>query len=748
MKRFAAISLSLMMMITNVFADSLVSVKLNGEDVVFNNQEPTIVDGRTLIPLRSIFESIGYDIEWQADTKTAVLKSDTQTVTVTANADSFSVDGKEISLDTPAQIINGSMMLPLRAIGEASGLTVGWDNETKVVSLTTKEAETNKNTAVESEAKAEMDKFYENIKADTTISAFFVYGGMAYINDMDDILEELDNGRLAFSKGAERTKATMAYIDKVIANTESLKVPEEYKTAKSYVVEYFKYDKSYIQIYNNYFNNVYPDDESFEKDFEALGESSENYFSLLTSELSKLDNQAQRIVSKYFDTDKDTEENKKNIEAFVAEIGAIAEKYPLPFEEVFDDNDDVVIIAENIDSNIEKINDAIKGREEEFNKITPPENCKERLELIKRSNDTLKDLVSALETYKNYGSSTLNPYEQNVFASANLYDIVSVLASDYKLGLFLGEEKKEFDFEKHIDNEFSSIDLEDISKETSDFINNYYYMSSIENYINQNDYLNDFYSIYLNFDDTTTSTGRNAGSFFDMWLQEQNKVLGYLKNCKVSEAIMDLKSTAINYLDLDIQYTKLMQNLYTKKIAEDRFNQEEEKLTEKLDYAFSQYETEANRVSTNLDSFLYDYLDYDMVRTDNAEVQEFGKKILEINKKYPLDGDDYKDIKWTDDGKISKEGVSNIKYNLSRGNEMINKREEEYKSIDVPEKCKKRMEIILAAGKIVKDYANNVEIKADDEDSTNEFAHNVAVDLSVYDELMYLATGGAELDEE
>ncbi len=140
MKKFVSLSLAVMMMVTSVYGADI-SVNLDNENIEFESQQPVIVEGRTLIPLRGVFEKLGYEITWDTQSKTAVFVKDGTEVRVAVNADSFTVNGEEILLDVPAQIINGSMMLPLRAVGEATGLDVSWDGESKTVSLFTDKAE-------------------------------------------------------------------------------------------------------------------------------------------------------------------------------------------------------------------------------------------------------------------------------------------------------------------------------------------------------------------------------------------------------------------------------------------------------------------------------------------------------------------------------------------------------------------------------------------------------------------------------
>ena len=121
------------------FAADDISVVFNNEKVVFNNAKPTIIENRTLIPVRAVFEKAGWKVDWIAEDKTAIIGNDKKVVFITinqANLQLYDVNTdtqQEISLDVPATIINDSTMVPLRAVCEAMGTTVNWDNKTRTV---------------------------------------------------------------------------------------------------------------------------------------------------------------------------------------------------------------------------------------------------------------------------------------------------------------------------------------------------------------------------------------------------------------------------------------------------------------------------------------------------------------------------------------------------------------------------------------------------------------------------------------
>ena len=87
---------------------------------------PTIVDGRTLVPLRAIFEALGAEVEWDNNTRTAIGTRGNTVVSVQINSRIAYVNGEEKELDVPAQIINNRTMVPARFVSEAMGCKVTW----------------------------------------------------------------------------------------------------------------------------------------------------------------------------------------------------------------------------------------------------------------------------------------------------------------------------------------------------------------------------------------------------------------------------------------------------------------------------------------------------------------------------------------------------------------------------------------------------------------------------------------------
>jgi len=96
---------------------------------------PVIIDGRAFVSLNTM-EAIGFDVTRQpASANQVTLSRQGVEIVVTIGSDTMLVNGDAVSLDTPAQIINGYMMIPVRTVAEAADLEVYWDGSNNIVHI-------------------------------------------------------------------------------------------------------------------------------------------------------------------------------------------------------------------------------------------------------------------------------------------------------------------------------------------------------------------------------------------------------------------------------------------------------------------------------------------------------------------------------------------------------------------------------------------------------------------------------------
>lgn len=137
MKKLIGIFAAAILMASPVMAAG-VNVTVNDEPI---DLEGTIVEDRTLVPVRGVFEKLGYYVDYDADTKTAGLTANGTEVIMTLGNTYFTVNDEQFIPDVPPQIIDGRFMLPLRAVGEALGGEVNWDADTKTASINAPKAQ-------------------------------------------------------------------------------------------------------------------------------------------------------------------------------------------------------------------------------------------------------------------------------------------------------------------------------------------------------------------------------------------------------------------------------------------------------------------------------------------------------------------------------------------------------------------------------------------------------------------------------
>ncbi len=147
----------ILMSFTTVSAEDNISVTLNGTPITFD-QPPIIKEGRTLVPVRAIFEALGADVVWDSDTRTVTATREDTTVKMTIDKSEFYKNEATITLDVPAQIVNDRTLVPVRAISEAFDADVDWNADTRTVIIT--KEEDNPNDAI---AKEKLLDFYDNI---------------------------------------------------------------------------------------------------------------------------------------------------------------------------------------------------------------------------------------------------------------------------------------------------------------------------------------------------------------------------------------------------------------------------------------------------------------------------------------------------------------------------------------------------------------------------------------------------------
>ena len=137
MKRIISFVL-LCLMLAGIFAVPVsaegITVILNGQELQFD-VEPVIMNGRTMVPMRAIFEALGCTVSWDGGSQQAIgIKNGKKVVVAIGNSNAYIKD-EFVEIDQPPVLLNSRTLVPLRFISEAYGCEVSWDGPSQTVTI-------------------------------------------------------------------------------------------------------------------------------------------------------------------------------------------------------------------------------------------------------------------------------------------------------------------------------------------------------------------------------------------------------------------------------------------------------------------------------------------------------------------------------------------------------------------------------------------------------------------------------------
>lgn len=133
MKKFFSMLLSVVMLFalatglaSTASAASTISIEIDGK-IVSSDVAPVVENGRTLVPVRVVAETLGAEVTYLQKTNQAKVVTAGYTVIFTFGSKNFTVNGETKTMDVAAKTINGRTMIPMRAFSEAIGADVTYD---------------------------------------------------------------------------------------------------------------------------------------------------------------------------------------------------------------------------------------------------------------------------------------------------------------------------------------------------------------------------------------------------------------------------------------------------------------------------------------------------------------------------------------------------------------------------------------------------------------------------------------------
>lgn len=96
---------------------------------------PILMNGRTLLPVRAVVEAMGGTVEWNENTQTAALTMNGIEIQLTIDSATAYLNGEAKGLDTAPILVNDRTLLPIRFIAENFGFDVDWNEQNRSISI-------------------------------------------------------------------------------------------------------------------------------------------------------------------------------------------------------------------------------------------------------------------------------------------------------------------------------------------------------------------------------------------------------------------------------------------------------------------------------------------------------------------------------------------------------------------------------------------------------------------------------------
>lgn len=136
-KKIIAITAALAVLLgaVPVSAHPPVTVVVNGKPVDFD-QPPIIVEDRTLVPMRKIFEALGAKVVWDEPTQSITSYHNGNTILMFVGKKEVYRNNEVVyTMDVPAQIVSDRLLVPVRAVAEGLSAATAWDEKTYTVTV-------------------------------------------------------------------------------------------------------------------------------------------------------------------------------------------------------------------------------------------------------------------------------------------------------------------------------------------------------------------------------------------------------------------------------------------------------------------------------------------------------------------------------------------------------------------------------------------------------------------------------------
>ena len=110
----------------------------NGQRVQFENGAPASIDNTMFVPINGVFEALGYAVSWDEDANVAMFSGETNTIIITMDEETFTVNNEIHTFNVPAQFTDEVAMFPIRPVVESLDYSVAFNRERNALSISSR----------------------------------------------------------------------------------------------------------------------------------------------------------------------------------------------------------------------------------------------------------------------------------------------------------------------------------------------------------------------------------------------------------------------------------------------------------------------------------------------------------------------------------------------------------------------------------------------------------------------------------
>ncbi|MCX6341003.1 MAG: copper amine oxidase N-terminal domain-containing protein [Fimbriimonadales bacterium] len=122
-----------------VVAKKTIKVIVDGKELVFGANGPREIMGRTMVPFRPLFESLGADVEYDLIHKQVTAEKENVRFELMIGEKVAKRNGAEIRMEVAPVLIKGTTFVPLRFVAEALDAEVDFNAVDQTITITTEE---------------------------------------------------------------------------------------------------------------------------------------------------------------------------------------------------------------------------------------------------------------------------------------------------------------------------------------------------------------------------------------------------------------------------------------------------------------------------------------------------------------------------------------------------------------------------------------------------------------------------------